>query len=537
MSSVDKAKRQAKRLLALSKNPQKKNNYILSIPTLNHSLEIISIINGYPDWHDYRLNLEAEDLKSYQKDKNKKQKEKRISKSYFKDNEINDTYEKVKNSSFDIIPKEHIPITIGYEKKNKAIFDKIHLENGWLLNEYPVFITGSPGAGTPSSLMSFANNYIKNNEGVIYFTNRVSDYSHFFSIAKEYNRLNELYLIWIQKKDTIKLPHLHTFDPINPMVDDNTYFIKFFGISFGKVIQSLIREYHKKNTLISVDHLESFIEIKNLIQLSKQFNNQEIHEYLDEIGYIDELTDDILNKHLNLSNKSSKIIKVLTDYNYLFSCEPTIDLEDIFLNRKILQVITYEYNEPEMIHLNSLVAHNILHMDNKIKHKHHFQNIIFYGFNLYLNDEDVDKIETTVSITRNNYIFSTDNWIADDGLFTNKIAKICPTFICMRLNNYKLPDYLKIKALDNMESVPPIFYYNKTGYNKKTSIFNRQWLNPQDLKEGQMYIFCDNKQKSDKNIINNEEKFYITLVDSIYIQPKNIEHIYLYPHKNIKKLV
>lgn len=536
MSSVDKAKRQAKRLLALSKNHQKKNNYILSIPTYNHSLEIISIINGYQNWHDYHLNLEKEDLNSYQKDKNKKNKEMKIPKSYFMDYEIYDTYKKIKKSSFDIIPKEHLPIIIGHEKKNKAFFGKKHVENGWLLNEYPVFITGSPGAGTPSSLMSFANQYIKNNEGVIYFTDRVADYSHFFSISKQHNRLNELYLIWIEKRDNIKLPNLHTFDPINPMVDDSTYFIKFFDITFGKVIQSLIREHHKKDKLISVDDLKSFTDIENLIKFGTQFNNQEIQEYLDEIGYIDELNEDILKIHFKLSNKASKMINLLVDYNYLFSCKPTIDLEDIFLNRKILQVITYEYNEPEILLLNSLVAHNILHMDNKIKNKHHFQNIIFYGFNLYLNDEDVEKIEKLISITRNNYIFSTDNWTYDDGLFTTKIAKICPTFICMKLNNYKLPDYLKIKALDTMESVPPIFYYNKTGYNKN-SIFNKQWLNPQDLKEGQMYIFCDNKKKSDEDIINNQEKFYITLVDSIYIKPKKIDNVYLYPHKNTKKLI
>jgi len=38
-----------------------------------------------------------------------------------------------------------------------------------------------------------------------------------------------------------------------------------------------------------------------------------------------------------------------------------------------------------------------------------------------------------------------------------------PTFICMKGWDYKLPDYLKLKAINNMKNVPPLFFYNQKG--------------------------------------------------------------------------
>lgn len=536
MSSVDNAKRQAKRLLKYAKDPRKNNSSAIAVPTLNNSLEVISIINGYQNWYDYRLNLEKEDLSLNKKDKNKINNEKKSlleNKDYLLQEIPVELYDYVKKPAIKKVVKEHIPIVAGYEKQQSNTFSfKKQPKKEWILKEYPVTLAGCCGAGRSESLTSFIHEYIKNKEGFIFITNDNSVYAHVFGFVKKFNRLEEFYTIYLDAKNISKetypnKTYTHTFDPINPMVDSPDYFINLFGKEMGVVIQALIKHYHVKKKIVSINTIESFLNIKTLIKLGNELNIEELNNYLSKIEYTSEINEKIIRNHINISCKAYKTMDLLKSYECLFSHEPVVDFEDIFLNRKLLQIqcsLTYaDKNEFDMV---SIICQNILHADKKIKDKHHYQNIIFNDFDLYLNNESDEKNMIDVLLTtQNNYILAANS--ASNNDIIERLGKISPTFICMKGWGYKLPDYLKLKAINNMKNVPPLFFYNQKGIESQ----DKKWKNVQDLHEGEMYVFVENKLETYQYTEKKKRDFNILFVDSIYVYPETVEKIYLYPHE------
>lgn len=64
MSQLDQAKKEAKRLFNLAKANQEKNQsqeIELSIPKLSAAREIVAVMNGYKNWHDYEEVLKRKD--------------------------------------------------------------------------------------------------------------------------------------------------------------------------------------------------------------------------------------------------------------------------------------------------------------------------------------------------------------------------------------------------------------------------------------------------------------------------------------------
>ena len=64
MSQLDQAKKEAKRLFNLAKANQEKNQsqeIELSIPKLSSAREIVAVMNGYKNWHDYEEVLKRKD--------------------------------------------------------------------------------------------------------------------------------------------------------------------------------------------------------------------------------------------------------------------------------------------------------------------------------------------------------------------------------------------------------------------------------------------------------------------------------------------
>lgn len=74
--------------------------------------------------------------------------------------------------------------------------------SGWLLNQYPFYIQGDTGAGKVEMLLSFADEYLKNNEGLIYFDleGQTNLYRKLFSFAKKIDRIQDLYAFYLHDK-------------------------------------------------------------------------------------------------------------------------------------------------------------------------------------------------------------------------------------------------------------------------------------------------------------------------------------------------
>lgn len=83
--------------------------------------------------------------------------------------------------------------------------------------------------------------------------------------------------------------------------------------------------------------------------------------------------------------------------------------------------------------------------------------------------------------------------------------EVSNTFVTMKQEpKTNFPDYLKIKATENMPEIPPVFYINKNPEN-----YTEEWCSLSDLKEGEMIVFCDNKSKNKAKVINNDSYYYI----------------------------
>ena len=139
MSQLYQAKKEAKRLFNMAKASQ--NNEIV-IENLSKSREILSIINGYKNWHEYEEVLKRKDFMLSITDKNTENKNKKeIEKNLeYYIQEMN--FRKIINSNISnyqklVIDKTHQQIILGRRKSDKLFDNK---EKKWLLNKYPLLV-------------------------------------------------------------------------------------------------------------------------------------------------------------------------------------------------------------------------------------------------------------------------------------------------------------------------------------------------------------------------------------------------------------
>lgn len=534
MSSIDKAKKQAKRLLDLAKTESpNKEEVSLHLPNLNSAFEAISKMNGYPNWHDYRINLERTDMLSHKLNKSdarKKEKALLENKEYFLQDIPLITVDRIKNpKAISYSEKKHIPITIGYNGNRGS-----KKTSGWLLNQYPFYIQGDTGAGKVETLLSFADEYLKNNEGLIYFDleGQTNLYRKLFSFAKKIDRIQDLYAFYLHdKKYKAKGSTTHTIDPINPMSQCPDYFENVFGKEIGAVIHSVLKTIHDDNKLLTVHSLPAFLMLKNILTWGDK-GLPAAEKYLKQIGYKDEISDDVLERHMMLSEQAYTVIKQLIEFEHCFSHEPNIDLMKIFQERKVLIMIindTLMYNSKDIVGPLKCLYQGILSMDKYLSDAGcgHCQNIIFDNCSQYLNEEREINNISIIKNSRNNYILS-DYTLQSETKNMSSLIEISKTFASMKVNGRRIsiPLCVKLDAVNNMPNLSPIFYannnINREGYDKY-HLYN--------MKEGEMYIFCNNYHViEDKKVINNSHKYYIEKITAIYHYQDVDEYVYLVKH-------
>lgn len=550
MSQLDQAKKEAKRLFVLAQKNSENNqtkNYI-EIDNLSKSREVLSFINGYKNWHEYEQVLKRKDLIFEKVDRRNSEKEE---KNTIKNQEYfiqNIQFKKFIKPSFNktnlLVDKGYKNIVLGRKKDSELFKTK---KEKWILNDYPVLLTGSTGAGKTETLLSMAFQHIENNEGVIYIDGKgdVSTYSKFFSYALQNNKIEDVYCLNFMRNGLNLLNeeknfNSHSIDPINPMVGNQEYFDNIFG-KLGIIIHEILKELKQKKILINTQSLESILMLNNLIVWSKEnkFLTNEIDKYLLEIGLsLNEENDDedfskALIKHSINAQKAFQTVKIFKQYNYILNLNCSVDMEKIFLERKILIVLlpALEKMPEEIFILGSLITAQISHIENKYKeYKTHLQNIIIDDFTYFShNMKHIDFKQSS-----NHYIFGCQDFYCKNDIF-NYVLNNAKTIIIMKSEDLQIDNKIKLDLINNLHDwseIPKIKHSFMK--DKNYSIIQKLEIALRSFNEGKACVFSYNTYKTNQNdIINNEYKYYCSIITCEYIPTKRENKIYLVPQEEL----
>ena len=556
MSLLDQAKKEAKRLFNLAKANQEKNQSpetTIPVSKLSSAREIVAVMNGYKNWHDYEEVLKRKDILFDKVDKNTENKEIKYilnNKKYFvQDIEFNiiDNPQQFKKDTKIILKHQHTPITLGH-KKDKSFFD--NKTKYWELNQYPVLLTGSTGSGRTETLLSLASQYIKNDEGVIYVDGKGDTilYTKMFSYCQQYKRLNDLYCLNFMtpsghykglcltepaEKNTTREQISHSIDPLNPMVGNDKYFQYFFGQEMGNLIHAILKKIHEKGQLMDLQSLESILMLNNLMkwQREKRFDDlQELNDYLVLIGLsLEEDNDendleDALEKHVLKCSKAYAAINLFKAYDYIFKIDCSVDMMQIFLQRKILVVSlpALEKSSDDLILLGEMINNQIAYAQSKIDLNTHMQNIILDEFIYYCKSVQ----QFNLSTTKNNYIFGTQGFEYRNEEEFNYVMSRCKTYVAMKLEDPDISSNFKLELMNNLSEMPKEVFGNNGNFMKNLK------LNLKDQREGQAIVFSFNQKqnKEDLLLINNEYKYYTQKLNCVYIMCPKPKGTWLIDH-------
>lgn len=522
MSQLDQAKREAARLFKIAKQNAKNNINQIEIKNLSQSQEYISILNGYKDWHTYQQELVKKDLLSGTVSEKKKLSEvkRAISNLDFYKRDIPFVFVENKkinlNSEYKIIEKKlHTPITLGkYSNSDKNnLFGLKHDFNNsnkeWLLDSYPLLVTGTTGSGKSYCTYSFANKYIENNEGVIYIDGRgdMSTFTKFYCSAKQHNRSNDFYFLNFMRRYNDKNGEsaenedkiTHSIDLINPLIGNIDLFKCVFGDKVSDLIHSLCLNIKEKNGLVSIDNLNSFVILENLesFLLSDLFKNcsQEIINYLNEIEFYSD-KEKALKKHAINFSYYQEILEILNLYKHLIKPNAEINLESIYYQKKIL-LISFPALEKSSEFLGKLLSVVLLPLKiamNKLKNIPNTQNIILESVE-YGMTKDLTNLFFKEPSPSANLIFSINqipnvNSERYNIAYYNYATKNFNTHLILK-GEEEVNDQIKIRIMDMLDNFPPFYKQSST----------------RKLEPGVGYIFGPNNKKlNSKKYINSDVK-------------------------------
>lgn len=542
MSLLDQAKKEAKRLFTLAKNQSiNSTNITLNFENLSSSKEYIAIMNGYKNWHDYEENLKRKDLVLGHVDKNKEYKNYHHileNKQYYIQDIIPHEIQVLSNQSqaHIIIDKAHQPIIMGKQRGKKGLFESKE-KKPWLLNQYPMSITASTGAGKSEVLLSMASQYIANHEGVIYMEGKGDSviYSKMFSYCKKYNRLNDLFCLNFfptASKETSNnlIQNSHSIDPINPMAEFKDYFISNFGEKIGEVIHFILNCLKIKNQVMDIHTLESILMLQNLITWTKENTfgeNTVIHDYINHLDLnmndsLSELSecqlDEALEKHALICARAYEMVKIFKNYSHVFKFDAQINMEKIFLQNKIVLILlpSLERSNELISFMSNLIAQNIIYTDIKLSsYSKHFQNIIFDEYQYYHSCMTKINFEKTKS----NYIFSSYNYYYEKEEGMSYVINNTKTFLIMKQEDpaYSIPMKLKMDMLENMEKIPSLIY----------NIKHQKGFELRDMMEGEAYIFSYNQRPLNESYLNSKYQYYVEKITCEYLPASYEKSIYL----------
>lgn len=402
---------------------------------------------------------------------------------------------------------KHIPVVIGIDKYNSIFKSK----NYYSINNYPLYMEGSTGAGTVETCLSLIAQNISNNEGVTFLDHKGDNivYSKIYSLAEESNRLNDLYVVnfltvsnFLSSHElidkTIIKKNTHSIDPFNILISDKNMFENIFGETTTKWLYPYLYKQYSNNLNISLSSLYNLFSFHTLFQMRDNDlgNQKEVIEYLDELGVPSDTINcenenalmDFLISHILKNLEAFNILKIIEIYHCanIFSDNPDLDFEDLFLDRKILYVSypCLEKSGDELLLIPKLLNNAILVADrNSRKYQTHFQNIYntdaHYGL-FYLNN--TDELKNTFS----NFIFTCSDYDAFSRFASEEKKLTEDSFQSFLLMKASSPNILNKK----------LFYYYSSESSFK-SFFNKI----SDQQEGDAF-FVDIKEMHVPDILS-----------------------------------
>lgn len=413
--------------------------------------------------------------------------------------------------------KSHKPIVMG--KTKRSLLKKCEEK---LLKNYPATLLGSTGAGRTETLLSLGAQYINNDEGLVYMDLKAdqSVYTKIFSQCMQNNRLKDLVCINLMPKyfeDEQVLSH--SLDLINPIIEkENTcFFQELMGKEIGKLFIEIALEAKSRKMLLDSSHMKSILILENLENWSQtkiwgEKVTLEIKKYLSSIGcgcLIKDINQNdfkkICNNHHEKSQKTLELIKILKHYEDLniLSKEPEVDIEDVFLSKKVLVcLLPALHKAPETyLNLSQLLFFNLLNMAKKLHEKYyhvsHLQNIIVDEANYCAMPNMTEKFFSDLRPSTN-WIFGFYDYY-DKEIFIDNALKSSKTIINMKSNS---PDFLPNHIISKM------FGHVK---DLQANLFYRQpYLLTNGLNSGESYTYIEDTQKSEfiylKMFYNNFKK-------------------------------
>lgn len=525
MSQLDQAKREAARLLKLAK----KNEYTdtppfkLTINNLSHAKEHIANINGYPNWNIFEKELNKRDSIQdvISTKKIREEEDYLLSNIAFFNRELPFIFHPntiVKENYKTIDDKPHTPIKLGdfSPRYFASITDKFSNKSKyWSLTSYPVAISGSTGSGKTESLISMGNQYIENGEGLMYVEGKgdTSVYTKLFSIAKQHNRLNDLFLLNFMVKDNHDSKITHTIDPLNPLIGDETAFKILFGDKIGILLHELSKCIKSNNGLVSVDNIESFLMLDTLqkIKTDSLFANAVpyIDDYLNNLDYD---SDETLRSHVLNCDVAFSMINTLISYKSVFTINPDVSLEKAFYKRKIILTLfpSLEKSWDFCQSLVNLMMLNINKVMKEFEHRENTQTVILDDVSSLISNNLADYLSMT-NPKSINMIYAVQDFYRETR-FMNQIIKSAKTFVLMKGEYSELPDAIKLRIMNDLTNFPP-FYKSR---------------NIKSQSPGEAMVFGYNDYALDKKTHLNHERGYSFSALKLEYRPAEIaKYIYL----------
>lgn len=523
MSQLDQAKREAARLLKLAK----KNEYTdtppfkLIINNLSHAKEHIANINGYPNWNIFEKELNKRDsIQDVSSTKKERENEEHLLSNidFFK-RELPFIFHPnttTKENYKTIDDKPHTPIKLGdfSPKYFSSITEKFsNKSKQWTLTSYPVAISGSTGSGKTEALISMGHQYIENGEGLMYVDGKgdQSVYTKLFSIAKQHNRHDDLYLLNFLVKDTHDSKITHTIDPINPLIGDETAFKILFGDKIGILLHELSKCIKSNNGLVSVENIESFLMLDTLNKIKTDVLFANAVPYIDDyLNNLDYDSDEKLRSHVLNCDVAFSTINMLITYRSVFTINPEVTLEKAFYKRKVILTL-FPSLEKSWDFCQSLVNLMMLNINKVIKefeHRENTQTVIMDDLSSLISNNLADYLSIT-NPKSINMIYAVQDFYRETR-FMNQIIKDAKTFVLMKGEYPELPDAIKLRIINDLTNFPP-FYKSR---------------NIKSQSAGEAMVFGYNDYVLDKKTNLNHERGYSFSALNLVYKPAELSKYY-----------
>lgn len=533
MSQLNQAKREAKRLLRLSKQ----QNDQINIKTLTEASRYIAEINGYSNWHDYAENLKRKDFITGSTDVpviSKKSFDQNVLNYYLSGQEFI-CHMRNQPPKMPIIEKRKNSILALGECPKHGTFAK---PEKLALTNFPAVITGSTGAGKSEVLRSLCFQMISNGEGAIYMDGKGDNslYAKIHSHCVHAGRIDDFYVINLMGLDRDNVSPsrklTHSVDPINSIIGNEQVFNNIFGIEIGTVIHTMAASFNQQGLLLDGSNLKSMLMIHNLIEWSESrllHSNQReaIKHYLKvhlslNVLWADltvEDQTDVLIKHASLCSKAKISIEAIIKYESLglFSKNPEIDMMHIFTGRKIVLVLmpALEKSPDELSVLGTMLAGVIYATSKKV---HDLTNNAAGTIQNIIIDETDCCISEIMSETMAKFLPNSCRWIfAFHGYHHSRIKStmanilaVAKTVIIMKCEDaFDIPDALIGRICRAVNNVGAIFYKDYELRKQRT---------------GEAYVFSDNESHKGQ-FTDSDIAQYPSLKDGAYL--KKFKAIYL----------